>query len=255
MKDLFSQQKSINQLLDEGVKLFLTYFPKISLLIVATVIITIAMQLLIPELNAIDHVVVLETMMVHFWHLFLYTLILLVLQTAIFYRLGCLMTSTDQGDGEALWQGLKYLLPILLATWIYFLLVGMGLLIIVPGIIFAVSLRFFTPLILFEKMSLWQAFSQSHQLVWAHWWRTAIVLSFPILISFIVGILLTVLVKSFLLASTTLSKEEIFFWMQVTSAVSDKLLTPFFYIILLLQYEELKRYQQQNQRSEKDLLA
>jgi hypothetical protein len=260
MKELSSQPKPINQLLDEGIKLFLVYFPKISSLILATVILTILMQLWMPALNAtdhnaIDHSVVSEVIMANFWYFFLYAVVLLVLQTAIFYRIGCLMTATDQGDGEALWQGLKYLLPLLLASWIYFLLVGIGLLIIVPGIIFAVSFCFFTPLILFEKKSVMEAFSQSHRLVWKHWWRTAIVLGLSILISFMAGILLTIVVKNLLLVGTTLSQEEMTFWLQVTSAISEKLLTPFVYIMLLLQYEELKRYQQRSQHFQTDLLA
>ena len=92
-------------------------------------------------------------------------------------------------------------------------------------------------------------------MVWGHWWRTAIVLGLSIFISFMVGILLAIVVKNLLLVGTTLSQEDIAFWMQVTSAISEKLLTPFFYIMLLLQYEELKRYQQQSRHFQTDLLA
>jgi hypothetical protein len=69
------------------------------------------------------------------------------------------------------------------------------------------------------------------------------------------GILLTIVVKNLLLVGTTLSQEEMTFWLQVTSAISEKLLTPFVYIMLLLQYEELKRYQQRSQHFQTDLLA
>lgn len=256
MKELFSQPKSINQLLDEGIKLFLIYFPKIWPLILATVVQAILVQLWMPPLNATDDLwVVVEAVMANLWYLFPHTLVLLVLQTAIFYRISCLMTSTEQGNGEALWQGLKYLLPLFLASSIYSFLVGIGLLIIVPGIIFAVSLCFFTPLILFEKVSVLEAFSRSHRLVWEHWWQTAIVLGLSILISSMAGVLLTIVVKNLLLVATTFSQKEIYFWIEITFVVSDKLLSPFLYVMLLLQYEELKRYQQRSQRFQTDLFA
>ncbi|RKZ40752.1 MAG: hypothetical protein DRQ49_07355 [Gammaproteobacteria bacterium] len=254
MYKLPTQPQLLTKILEDSVKLFIFVMPKILPLVLADVVLSYLFHLVMPDLNSLEYTVIITTMMDSFIYAFLYMLITLVLHTAIFYRIGAMINQFDMGNLEALSQGIKKLGPIFLATGFYTFLVGMGLMaFVIPGAILAISLRFFTPLILFEDATAIDSLQRSHKLVWDNWLRTAIILSIPLSFTMFIGLTFSGLVEE--LFTTTFAKEQVELLMQLTYLTIDKLLTPFFYAIILLQYYDLKRRTQTPDSGNKYFIA
>jgi hypothetical protein len=246
MFELPTKPQSIAKILEEGIKLFVLCFPKVLLLILIDISLSILLHLLIPELNSSEPEVTIAAVMDSMVFLFLYMIAMLVLHTAIFYQIGAIISHSDKGSFDALLQALQKLLPIFLATWLYAFLVGIGLMVVIPGIFFAVSLRFFTPLILFENATVHEALQQSYQLVRGNWWQTAAILTVPLFAAMFISVMLSGIVEGFLMSSTTMIKDNVNFWIQIIYLTVDKLFNPLFYAIILMQYYDLKRRSKQH---------
>jgi hypothetical protein len=242
-----------SEILEGGVKLFLFCFPKILPLVLVDVFLSILLHLYMPQLNTLEYTAIIATMMDTSITLFLYMMAVLILHTAIFYRIGAIINQFDGGNFDALLQGIKKLLPILLATGFYTVFVGMGLMIVIPGVILAVSLQFYTPLILFEDTTVIESLQRSHKLVWNNWFRTATVLAIPLLFSMSLALILSGVIEGLLGGSFT--KEQIELAMQLTYLTIDRLFIPFFYAIILLQYYDLKRRSKQSIPTDKYFIA
>jgi len=254
MYELPTQPQLLTKILEDSVKLFIFFMPKILPLVLADVVLSSLFHLVMPDLNSLEYTVIITTMMDSFVYAFLYMLITLVLHTAIFYRIGAMINQFDMGNLEALSQSIKKLGPIFLATGFYTFLVGIGLMaFVIPGAILAISLRFFTPLILFEDATVIDSLQRSHKLVWDNWLRTAIILSIPLSFTMFVGLTFSGFVED--LFTTTFVKEQVELLMQLTYLTIDRLLTPFFYAIILLQYYDLKRRTQTPDLDEKYFVA
>jgi hypothetical protein len=244
MFELPTKPRPTAKILEDGFKLFILCFPKVLPLALADAALSVLLYWLIPELNSPNFTILINAMADSMPYLFIYMIIMLLLQTAIFYRINAIITQSDMGNFDALLQAGKKLLPIFLATWLYTFLVGIGLMIIIPGILFAVSLRFFTPLILFDNATVFQSLQRSHQLVWGNWWRTAIILMVPLVISMSIGVIASTVADG-IFADKLMT--------QFTYLTVDKLFNPLFYAIILLQYYDLKR--SQNEPVEKHFVA
>jgi hypothetical protein len=242
MFELPSQPQSTSQILETGIQLFKLCFFKVLPLALVDVVFKILLHVTIPELNSPEPAILASAVMDSIIYLFFYLLLLLLLQAAIFYRINAIMTQSDFGNLEALLQGLKKLLPLFLATWLYYFLIGIGLFaLIVPGIFLAIALAFFIPLLLFDNAPVFNSFKHSYQLVAGNWGRTVLILAFPFLFSISVGIFLTVIVENILNFSTTLAPEQINEFLQLTYITVDKLLNPLIYTFILVQYNDLKQ--------------
>ena len=250
-----NQPQPVAKILDDGIKLFFYSFPKVLPLVLADVLLSVMLHLIVPELNSPDPAVVIEALTNSVVYLFFYAVAMLILQAAIFYRIGMIFTQSDSGNIPALLQGVKKLLPIVLATWLYTFLFAAGLLILVPGILFAVSLRFFTPLILFDNATVLESLQHSHKLVWGNWWHTAMVLLIPLTMIFSVALLSSMIVETILNSSTTLAAEQVNLVIQITYKIVDKLLNPLFYALIVVQFYELKRLNQSHRQVENQLIA
>lgn len=245
--------QSPTKIIENGFKLFILCFSKVLPLVLADAALSSLLYLLIPELNSPDVVILINTMTNYLPYLLLYVVMMLFLQTAIFCRINAIITQSDMGNIDALLQASKKLLPIFLATWLYTFLVGIGLMLLIPGVIFAVSLRFFTPLILFDNATVINSLQRSHQLVWGKWWQTAIVLMVPLLISMTIGVMATLMVEGIM--SAIIAEQELNLLMQITYLTVDKLFNPLFYAIILLLYYDLKGENRLNERVEKQFVA
>ena len=247
--------KPIIHILESGMKLFIFCFSKVLPLTLIDVFLSVLLHWWMPELNSPDPKILMAVVMNSPLYLFSYTVAIIILHTAIFYRISLLSTQSDKGNFDALLHGVKKLLPILLATWLYTLLVGLGLILLVFGVILSVSLRFFTPLIILEEVDVLNALQRSHQLVWGNWWRTTAILMVPLLISISGGVMLSGIVEGILMSSTTFSQDQISLLVQSAYIMVDKLLTPLFYAIMLIQYYDLKRCSALDKPLETHLLA
>jgi len=250
-----NQPQQIATILDDGIKLFLYSFPKVLPLVLADAFLSAMLHLIVPELNSPEPEVLIAAMTDSVVYLFFYAIAMLILQTAIFYRIGMIFTQSDTGNVPALLQGVKKLLPIVLATWLYTFLFGAGLLILIPGILFAVSLRFFTPLILFDNATVLESLLHSHKLVWGNWWHTAMVLLIPLMMIFSMALLSSIIVEIVLSSSTALATEQINLVIQISYKIVDKLLNPLFYAMIVVQFYELKRLTQSHHPVENQLIA
>lgn len=104
---------------------------------------------------------------------------------AIIARIDAVIKSTEISFTEAVQIGARRLLPLILCFIIYGLAVMVGLLLlVVPGVILALSLGMAPYLVVTENQGPIDAIKHSHNLVWGNWWRTAIILTVIMFILF-----------------------------------------------------------------------
>ncbi|MCK5719650.1 MAG: hypothetical protein KAH84_06830 [Thiomargarita sp.] len=207
--------------------LFKLCFPKIFYFILIDIALSILFHISMPQINSLEPKTIMLAMEDSFIFITFYAVITVMIHTAMFYQIGMIAKQCDLGISVSLLKSLQKLLPIMLATILYLVLIGIGLMIIIPGIILAVSLRFFTPLILFENVSVMDSLKISYQLVRGNWLRTLVVLAIPLLFSMSLGIIISGLFTNILI-------------MQIVYLVVDKMLIPLFYAAILLQFYDLK---------------
>jgi len=97
---------------------------------------------------------------------------------AIIARIDACIKTTGMTFSEAVQVGARRLLPMILCFILYGLaVVGGLLLLVVPGLILALSLGMAPYLVITENLGPVDALKRSHNLVWGHWWRTAIIIT------------------------------------------------------------------------------
>lgn len=106
--------------------------------------------------------------------------------TTMIFRLYCTAYQIPHHTWHALKHALQKLLPLILLILLYALIVLSGtMLLIVPGLILAISLMFSFILLIIDNQNILQSLMTSHRLVWGNWWYTIFIMSFPILINVI----------------------------------------------------------------------
>ncbi len=228
---------SITKILDQGFQLYKRSFPYILPLVLMDAILAILINLFIP-LNAETPEALLKIIQENAVSFILYMLIMFILYSTIFYRISAIHNKSDIDNLTALQEGLKKLLAIILATIIYFILIFIGFTVIIPGVILLVSLALFTPLIIVENASAFEALKSSHKMIWKNWWAAASILSISLFIVMSATMLASAIIQ--IVFSSSLTPEELMQLMQFTSLTVDKIVSPFFYAVLLLLYYELK---------------
>lgn len=84
---------------------------------------------------------------------------------------------------NSLKQTLRYSPVLLLAFVFSAALTSLGFLaLIVPGIILLVLLQFYLPVLMTEERHWWKGFKRCSDLVWGNWWRSAAIVSVPLLL-------------------------------------------------------------------------
>ncbi|HET7174519.1 MAG TPA: hypothetical protein VFK21_00790 [Gammaproteobacteria bacterium] len=128
------------------------------------------------------------------------------------------------------------------AMIVYALAVILGMvLLIVPGLILAISLMFAQFSVVLDSRGPIQALNRSHNLVWGHWWRT-----FGLLLLMVVPLWLVVAIASGLMGIDTGSSADMtvtgrgLFEQGVVQMVFYALCSPFVYSVLYVYYHDLK---------------
>ena len=253
MFELPTQPQSIEEIIHGGIKLYVFCLPKILFFIVGIISLAILLHLHFPQSASSTPTAFVETVMDYPLLFMGYTLLILWLQLTIFYRMGTILFDNDVGNSKALQVGLKKLFPLFIATVLYTVIVAIASLLIIPGLFLVISLWFFMPLMLFEQHTIFSAFTKSYRLVQGHWWRTAIIFTFPLFLPFLIGIILQGFLETLLTATVHL--EQLNWLIQLSYLVIDKLLTPLFYAIMLIQYHDLKKRHDPLGPPETDLIA
>lgn len=118
----------------------------------------------------------------------------LVLSATIFTRVDAVANNVDLPVGAALSYGARRAPALFVASLLYGLAVGGGLiLLIVPGIIFGVWLIFGPQIAIIEKLGPVASLSRSRRLVRGHWWRTAALLTVVSIIIFVLYMILGII--------------------------------------------------------------
>lgn len=133
------------------------------------------------------------------------------------------------------------------AMIVYALAVLLGMvLLIVPGLILAISLMFAQFSVVLDSRGPIQALNRSHNLVWGHWWRT-----FGLLLLMFVPLWLVVAIASGIMGIDTGSSTDMtvtgrgLFEQGVVQMVFYALCSPFVYSVLYVYYHDLKLRKQE----------
>ncbi|MBS0288670.1 MAG: hypothetical protein JSS07_01370 [Proteobacteria bacterium] len=121
--------------------------------------------------------------------------------SALLFRLFCHSYQIPSHFIGSLQHALFRLISLLLLGILYCLIILSGtMLLIIPGIIFIISLMFSFILVITENQTVLQTLIMSHRLVWGHWWHVVYVITIPLLTN--IALTLTVLLSSILILTT-----------------------------------------------------
>jgi hypothetical protein len=175
--------QSIGKVLDSMFRLFGATFWKVVWISLFAALISNLPSFFMPDVPQDDPQAALAAMKQVIWFLPLTMAGTLFAYAAIFHRMHGLATGADTGLGDALRVGLAKLLPLIGASILYALALVLGLVaLIIPGLLFGLSLYFYMPLIVVDNEGFLSALKISHRLVWRNWWRTATVFVVPMFI-------------------------------------------------------------------------
>jgi len=166
----------------------------------------------------------------------------LLLRALLLNRIAAAAHGRSDALGEEIRKAAHAWLWLLAALIVYALAVGFGtLLLVVPGLILAVSLCFWDYGVVLEGLGPINALNASHNLVWGHWWRTVGLLVLMFLpLSVLVAILAAMLGLDLGNMSDTAATGRSVFGQTVLEMVLGAVFGPFIYSIFYLYYHDLK---------------
>ncbi len=171
-----------------------------------------------------------------------------VLYSAMLYRIDNVANKREDEFVGTLLPAVKKLHLLIIAGLLYGIAVVIGtFLLVIPGLILAVSLLFFGCLILFEDQGIFESLMNSHRMVWGNWWRTNIVFFIP---AFILSIVLSVfffVLFSDVITSTVVTNPDylpnmlsMLIKIFVGTGLLSAVIAPYFSVLGYLQYKDLK---------------
>jgi len=169
--------------------------------------------------------------------------ITIVVFAAIVARMGAVATGTECSIAESLGLALRRFPALFVAGILYSLLVGIGMfLLVIPGIILAVSLYGTMYLVIIDRLGPIAAIKQSHKLVWGDWWRTATILTVALIIGMAVFVLVGIVagvVAASADAATPIPLTPLWYDLLLGPAVAA-VVTPLLYAMPLVMLQDLK---------------
>ncbi|HEY7639983.1 MAG TPA: hypothetical protein VH814_09680 [Steroidobacteraceae bacterium] len=161
-------------------------------------------------------------------------------------RMNEIGAGSDAGIGTALRTALPRLPSLAIAALLYTIAFAVGfLLLIIPGVIFSVSLLLFVGTCVFDNKGPVGSLTASHRLVWGNWWRTSAILVVGfilLLVLYMVMILLISIVSP--LAATAVGPGNVLVFTLIIGVVVGALMglvmTPFYIALMLALYWDLK---------------
>jgi hypothetical protein len=163
--------------------------------------------------------------------------------SALLYKQRSIGIGEPVSNGEAFRVALVRLLPLIGATIVYALAVGIGsLLLFVPGMILMLSLILFMALVLFENKGPIDAVVGSHRLVWGNWWRTCAIFTVTaiLLIVLFVAVSFVVLIVTPFAGMASNSVVAGMVVQLVLNAAVNVLVAPFTSAVMIALYWDLK---------------
>jgi hypothetical protein len=160
---------------------------------------------------------------------------------SMIFRIYCMAYEIPHHFSNALKEGIIKLFPLILLTVLYAIIVLSGtMLLIIPGIILAVSLMFSFVLLITDNQNILQALMSSHRLIWGHWWVTLFVVSFPLLFNLLLSLLSLIGLMEISLYFN-LSSESFTLISVILGLIIQSLLLPFAFCTTLILIYHLKQ--------------
>ena len=237
---LDSQPASIAKILDNCFKLYSVCFVKIlgyaAIIALWSIILnTLTEQYLggNPTDPAAAQLYLTETLPKYMGIIFLASVLLWIVYIALIRRIDNVVHENQADWSDELREGLSKLPASIFGMILYTLAVIVGsILLVIPGLIFSLSLVFYIYFIALESMGGYQSLKESHKLVWGHWWRTMTVFLVP-------GIFAMIIYFAFVFLSAFLFDPSSVLFSIVYSIISA-LITPFFLVVCYVQFHDLK---------------
>jgi hypothetical protein len=182
---------SISGVLDDGFRLFQASFTSVYPLALAGAVIGVIPEMFLDEtageaaamLTGEFYIAMFVVMLVSIW-----------LFAAAILRVRGVAEGVALPLSRALSAGTACLIPVLIASIAYALLLLGGLaLFVVPGLILSLSLAFAPYLVVLEGAGPIEALWQSHRLVWGFWWRTSVIFAVVLFVALAAFLLLALI--------------------------------------------------------------
>jgi len=156
-------------------------------------------------------------------------------------KMNAIGAGSDASVAQSLQAALPRLLPLLIASLLYPIIVVLSFfLLVVPCIILSISLLLFVATCVFDGKGPIGCLTASHRLVWGNWWRTLTVISVPVVIVMILYIgLITVFGVSVFMSDGQASSDALITVALVEAAIGG-ITAPLMYSIMIAQYHDLK---------------
>ncbi len=241
---LATEPQSIGKVLDAGIRLFAAGFTKVIGLSLVSALLAVPLGVASVFFEDPTKPPGTQFFIWFFVGLLLTMLVSITIYNAIVHRLWGVANNSDRGLSPSIERALATLLPTLGSALLYFLAVmGGTLLLIIPGIIFTLSMMFFIVAIVVDRAGPVQALALSRKLVKGNWWRTATVISVPAFV--LIGFFLIVMFGIGVFAGLSGNAEALQGFqanliMQLVQSLFNSVTTPFFTAVYLLLYHDLK---------------
>jgi len=165
--------QSIGGVLDDGFRLYRASLPQVFLLVAVGVLAGQIPGLMVQSSGTVPSLSM----------SLLLSVLLSMLVSVLFYgaaigRMHAVARQQAMSLGDALSFGARRMLPLLAFSLLYGVIIAVGLLLlIVPGVLFGVSLMFGAYVVLLDGKGPVASLAISHNLVWGSWWRTLVIVS------------------------------------------------------------------------------
>lgn len=182
---------SISGVLDDGFRLFQACFTRVFPLALFGAIIGV-----IPEMFLDKTTGEATAMLTREFYIAMFVVMLAStwLFAAAILRLRAVAEATSIPMSQALSAGAACLIPVLVASIAYAILLLGGLaLFLVPGFILSLSLAFAPYFVVLEGAGPIEALRQSHRLVWGFWWRTSVIFAVVLFVALAAFLLLALI--------------------------------------------------------------
>jgi hypothetical protein len=182
---------SVSGVLDDGFRLFQASFTSVFPLALAG-----AIAGAVPEMFLDDAAGETAAMFTREFYISMFVVMLVStwLFAAAILRVRGVADAVPVPISAALAAGVACLVPVLVASIAYGLLLLFGLaLFLVPGLILSLSLAFAPYLVVLERVGPIESLRQSHRLVWGFWWRTSVIFAVVLFVALAAFLLLALI--------------------------------------------------------------
>jgi hypothetical protein len=151
--------------------------------------------------------------------------------------------------GEALQAGLPRV-PAAIGTFLLYIIVLMvgTLLLLIPGVLFSMSMIFCWYFVVLEKRGPFEALIDSHRLVWGQWWRTTAVLTIAFIVYLvpvtviggIIGVIFAAVSGGTEPAEVAQAMQSITLPLAIVQVIASTLLLPMLLSLMLVTFRDLQ---------------